>query len=65
MKQNFFDMVIFSEYWKKKPIQIRLILNILLFQNGVKIGFGKNIEKKLDILQMGLISIILLITNVI
>ena len=37
----------------KKHIQYLLVLNILQFLNGVRIGFGKNIKKNQDMFQMG------------
>ena len=54
MKLSFILMDIFLEVWLKMHIQY-LVLNILQFQKCVKNGYGKNIEKKLDIHLMGLI----------
>ena len=43
------------EQLQKEHIQYLMTLNISQFPNGVKAGFGKNMEKKLDIYLMELI----------
>ena len=65
MKLIFIHMEIIIDLLQKKLITQILILNILLYQNGVKVGCGKNIKKNLDMHQMVLISIISVIIDVI
>ena len=57
MKPIFIHIIIILEQLLKKLILRHLIYNLLQFQNGVKIGFGKDIIKKQNMLQMELILI--------